>query len=136
MRAVLLPCAYGDAADRITILVIKSERMTDPAQLASVRAQLDAQSRVLFADVPRTPEFDALFAALKAVNERLWEIEDDIRDHERAQDFGDGFVRLARAVYTSNDERARIKREIDLLLGSDLREEKSYTSYGGDADQS
>ncbi len=130
MRAVMLPSSYGDAADRISILLIKRERIADADKLASVRAQLEALQAAF--TVARPPEFDTLFARLKAVNEQLWDIEDDIRAHERRGDFGASFVALARGVYHANDRRAAIKREIDLLLGSDLREEKSYAPYGND----
>lgn len=126
MRVVLVPCSFGETADRIAILTIKSERMRDPAQLENVRRALAAVSAPFFAAVARGGEFDALFAALKAVNERLWDVEDKIRDCERRGDFGAGFVALARAVYTANDERAALKRALDTLLGSELREEKSY----------
>jgi uncharacterized protein DUF6165 len=132
MRAVMLPSSYGDAADRITILMIKGERIGDAEKLKSVHAQLDALTKAF--QVARTPEFDALFAKLKAINETLWDIEDDIRAHERRGDFGAGFVELARSVYRSNDRRAALKREIDALLGSDLREEKSYAPYGDGGD--
>ena len=124
MRALTIAVSYGEAADRIAILTIKSERMRDPAQLANVRKEL-ALVAAAFA-VERTPALEALLAELKSVNERLWEIEDDIRGHEARGDFGPGFVALARAVYTTNDHRAALKRAIDELLGSDLREEKSY----------
>jgi hypothetical protein len=126
MRAIMAPLSFGEAADKITILAIKSERLRDSAQLENVRKELALLDGAFFASVARTPEFDALFAGLKSVNETLWGIEDDIRGHEARGDFGAGFVQLARAVYRNNDERARLKREINALLGSELREEKSY----------
>ncbi len=128
MRPLATPSSFGDAADRITILAIKSERMRDPVKLANVRRELAEISEVFFAAVARTAEFDSLFERLKAVNERLWEIEDAIRLCEAKGDFGPEFVRLARSVYQTNDTRAAIKREINMLLGSDLVEEKSYPS--------
>jgi hypothetical protein len=126
MRALAIPCSFGDAADRITILTIKSERMRNAAQLANVRKELEEIFGAFFAAVTRSPEFDALFAQLKMVNEQLWDIEDAIRVCEARGDFGPDFIRLARSVYQTNDARAAIKREINTLLGSDLREEKSY----------
>jgi hypothetical protein len=126
MRALALPCPLGDAADRITILAIKSERMNDPAKLANVRKELAEVSGAFFAAIQRTTEFEALFAKLKVVNESLWEIEDAIRLCEARGEFGADFVVLARNVYQTNDERAAIKRAINVLLGSDLVEEKSY----------
>jgi hypothetical protein len=126
MRALTVPCSLGDAADRITILTIKSERMRNAGQLANVRKELEEISGAFFAAVARSTEFDALFAQLKMVNEQLWDIEDAIRVRETQGDFGPDFIRLARSVYRTNDERAAIKREINTLLGSDLVEEKSY----------
>jgi len=128
MRSLATPSSLGDAADRITILAIKSERMRDPAKLANVRKELAEISEVFFAAVARTPEFEALAERLKEINERLWEIEDAIRLCEAKGDFGPEFIRLARSVYQTNDLRAAIKREINTLLGSDLVEEKSYPS--------
>jgi hypothetical protein len=128
MRAVQIPVSFGEAADRITILTIKNERIRDAAKLDNVRKELALISDAFFANVALAPGFDALFAELKSVNETLWRIEDDIRDCESRGDFGADFVALARAVYQTNDRRAQIKRAIDELLGSELREEKSYTS--------
>ena len=125
-RAVMVPCSYGEAADKITILTIKSERMHDAAQLENVRRELALLSDAFFATVARGAQFDALFTRLKTINEKLWTIEDDIRACEARGDFGPEFVRLARAVYRTNDERAQVKRELNALLGSTLVEEKSY----------
>ena len=119
----------GELIDKITILEIKLERMTDPAKLGNVRTEWQTLTAARDAAVPTSARLDALTAGLKAVNERLWAIEDDIRDCERAKDFGAKFVELARSVYISNDERARLKREINELLGSRLIEEKSYAAY-------
>ncbi len=126
MRVVLLPCSYGEAVDKLTILRIKSERMRDPAQLENVRRELALVSEALFAAIAHNPAFETLFARLKSVNEELWNIEDDIRGEEAKADFGADFVRLARAVYQLNDERAALKRQLNALLGSALSEEKSY----------
>ena len=127
MRAVQIPVSFGEAADRITILTIKNERIKDAAKLDNVRKELALVSDAFFANVARVAGFDALFAELKSVNETLWRIEDDIRDCEAKNEFGAAFVALARAVYRTNDRRAEIKRAIDALLGSELREEKSYS---------
>ena len=128
MRAVMIPCSFGEAADKITILRIKSERMTDPGQLANVRKELNLLATQFFAAVAAGAAIDALMAALKSVNETLWDVEDRLRAHEARGDFGPGFVALARAVYANNDERARIKRELNAILGSELTEEKSYST--------
>ena len=129
MSEILVPVSFGELLDKIAILQIKSERMTDPAKLANVRNELSALERTWMAHPAAGNDIVELRAQLKAVNERLWEIEDDIRSQERAQDFGAEFIRLARAVYFENDERARIKREINVKLGSALVEEKSYKDY-------
>ena len=129
MSPILVEIAPGDLVDRMTILVIKTERITDAAKLANVRIELETLQRARDAGVPASDELDRLTAELKAVNESLWEIEDDIRDCERAQDFGPRFIELARAVYVTNDQRAALKRQINDLLGSRIVEEKSYASY-------
>ncbi len=126
MRALTVPVSYGEAADKITILTIKSEWMRDPAQLENVRKELALLGEAFFGAIARTPSFDILFEALTEVNRKLWTIEDAIRLCEKERDFGTAFVTLARSVYQQNDERARLKREINALLGSDLVEEKSY----------
>ena len=129
MNGVKVEIAPGELIDKITILQIKADRFEDAAKLANVRAELATLEAARDAAIPPSPELDELAAALRAVNERLWEIEDDIRDCERAEDFGAGFVALARAVYRTNDRRAALKRDINLLLGSRLIEEKGYTPY-------
>lgn len=118
----------GELLDKLTILEIKAERIEDPAKLDNVgreRAVLESAAEHIegSAGVP------ALKRELKAVNERLWDIEDEIRDHERDQNFGATFVELARAVYVTNDKRAALKKQINELLGSDIVEEKSYAKY-------
>ncbi|HTM71381.1 MAG TPA: DUF6165 family protein [Luteimonas sp.] len=127
---LLVPVSYGELLDKIAILQIKSERMTDPAKLANVRNELSALERTWMAHAAAGKDIAELRARLKAVNERLWVIEDDIRIKEKAQAFDDGFIGLARSVYVENDERARIKKDINLALGSTYVEEKSYEDYG------
>ena len=129
MSPILVEIAPGELIDRMTILVIKTERITDAAKLANVQIELETLQRARDAGVPASDELDRLTAELKAVNESLWEIEDDIRDCERAQDFGPRFIELARAVYVTNDQRAALKHAINDLLGSRIVEEKSYASY-------
>jgi len=129
MSLISVPVSYGELLDKIAILQIKSERMSDPAKLANVRHELDALESKWITHAAASQDIAALRAQLKAVNERLWVIEDDIRICEKTQDFGPEFIRLARAVYFENDERARVKREINLALGSLLVEEKSYQDY-------
>jgi len=126
---ISVPVSFGELLDKIAILEIKSERITDAAKLINIRRELDALNRTWSMHPAAAVDITALRAALKAVNERLWVIEDDIRLQEKAQDFGAEFVRLARSVYFENDERARIKRDINLELGSAYVEEKSYENY-------
>jgi hypothetical protein len=127
--SVLVPQSWGEVIDKITILEIKAERLTDAAKIANVAKELDELVAVRERDFPRHAGLAALSAELKAINEKLWVIEDDIRDCERAKDFGPKFVELARAVYFTNDERAAAKRKVNDLLGSALIEEKSYAPY-------
>ena len=120
--------APGELIDKITILEIKLERIRDEEKVRDVQREYALLTQV--ADVVLTsPEITALRSELKQINEVLWRIEDDIREQERRQDFGPEFVRLARAVYRTNDDRARVKREINRLLNSTLVEEKAYAPY-------
>jgi CHAT domain-containing protein len=127
--SVLVPVSWGEVIDKITILEIKAERLTDAAKLANVTTELNELVAVREREFPNHAPLAALAAELKAINEKLWVIEDDIRDCERAKDFGSKFIELARAVYYTNDERAVSKRKINDLLGSALVEEKSYAPY-------
>jgi hypothetical protein len=127
--SVLVPVSWGEIIDKITILEIKAERLADPAKLANVNKELGELVAVREREFPAHGPLAALAAELKAINEKLWVIEDDIRDCERAKDFGAKFVELARAVYFTNDERAAAKRKVNDLLGSALIEEKSYAPY-------
>ena len=130
MSELLVPVSYGELLDKIAILQIKSERMSDPAKLANVRNELAAAERTWAAHPASKQDISDLRAQLKAVNERLWVIEDDIRLKEKAQAFDAEFVKLARSVYFENDVRAKIKKDINLALGSTYVEEKSYQDYG------
>ena len=127
--SITIRISPGEVLDRLTILEIKSERMTDAAKLANVRHELEELAAVVTKTIPVRDDIRALHVELKAINAKLWEIEDDIRDCERSGDFGEKFVGLARAVYVTNDERSRVKRRINEALGSDLIEEKSYKPY-------
>ncbi|NIJ76686.1 putative molibdopterin-dependent oxidoreductase YjgC [Xanthomonas campestris] len=129
MSEILVPVSFGELLDKIAILQIKSERMSDPVKLANVRSELSALETSWMAHPAAGHDIVRLRAVLKAVNERLWVIEDDIRLKEQAKTFDDSFVQLARSVYIENDERARIKKEINLALGSSYVEEKSYQDY-------
>jgi len=152
---LLVPVSAGELVDKITILQIKAQRIGDPAKRANVAVELAALEAVAAraglvaravvgeagaaaAGVDRLPGVDpaadleglaAATAELVAVNGELWDIEDRIRDCERAGDFGAGFVALARSVYRTNDQRAALKARINQLCGSQLVEEKSYAAY-------
>lgn len=128
-RTITVEIAPGELIDKITILEIKLARITDAAKLRNVRAEWETLVRARDAAIAPSPEIEAETAALKRANETLWDVEDRIRDCERDKDFGTRFVELARSVYVTNDERARLKRRINELLGSRLIEEKSYVSY-------
>ena len=141
MSEILVPVSYGELLDKIAILQIKSARIGDPAKLENVRRELSALEKIWMAHPAAggNPGSQSgagvaeLRAGLKAVNERLWEIEDDIRRREKARVFDTEFVRLARSVYFENDTRARIKKDINLALGSAYVEEKSYEDYAAGA---
>ena len=129
MSEIHVPVSPGEVLDKITILRIKSARIVDPAKLANVRRELEMLERT-WQDSPYAHHDVARDeAALQAVNERLWDIEDRIRDKERVQAFDAEFVALARSVYIENDERAAIKKRINVALGSAIVEEKSYAAY-------
>jgi hypothetical protein len=127
MIEIKTPVSPGELIDKITILEIKSARMTDPAKVANVRMEL-AILTTTWRESGHTG-IDGEWAQLRAINEKLWDIEDDIRDKERARQFDQEFIELARAVYVTNDERAAVKRAINTRLGSKIVEEKSYASY-------
>jgi hypothetical protein len=129
MKDVLVPVSPGELLDKITILRIKAARITDPAKVANVRLELELLERTWKESGCADRDLAAEERALQAVNEKLWVIEDDIREKERANAFDAQFVELARAVYFSNDERAAIKRRVNLALGSRIVEEKSYKPY-------
>lgn len=127
MAEFLVPVSVGELIDKITILRIKQRHIKDAAKLQNIGAELQALEAVCAKAQLDTK--DALAIELEAINQKLWEIEDDIRDKERAKAFDQGFVELARAVYVTNDERFRVKSEINAAAGSLYKEEKSYRDY-------
>ena len=124
-----VPVSVGEVLDKITILQIKLAHISDAAKRVNIQNELDALLPLVAGDVFTTDQMQGLMAELKAVNEALWDIEDDIREKEAAKSFDAEFIRLARAVYVTNDKRAEIKKQINLATGSALIEEKSYESY-------
>jgi len=129
MNEILIPISPGELLDKITILQIKSERISDATKVANVRTELAMLEQVWSDTVKDDEQIRALSSELKSINEALWEIEDDIRDEERNKRFSDRFIELARAVYVTNDERANAKKKVNLHLNSSIVEEKSYQDY-------
>jgi hypothetical protein len=121
---ISIPVGLGELYDKISVLEIKSEKITDKVKLAYVHEELS----LLKETAAQYPVDGALYAELKDVNARLWDIEDAIRVEESRQAFGEEFVRLARSVYVTNDRRAELKRQINMASGSDIVEVKSYKS--------
>ena len=116
----------GELIDKVTILEIKLVQITEPDKILNIRREYEVLGPM---SKPLVSQIGDLYPALAAINRRLWDIEDRIRDFERKGDFGPGFIDAARSVYRLNDERAAIKREINRLTGSHLVEEKSYSDY-------
>jgi hypothetical protein len=133
MKEILVPTAPGELIDKLTILRLKSEKITDAVKLANVRHEMAVLQKTVDEAIEMSDALRKLWNALYDINADLWMIEDDIRAFESRADFGGGFIALARAVYVTNDERARIKKEINRLLGSPIVEEKSYFDFGGKA---
>jgi hypothetical protein len=118
----------GELLDKFSILEIKMGNITDPSKLTNVENEYRELTSDC-TDLLRNSSISTLYSELKSINQRLWTVEDDIRECERRKDFGQEFVSLAREVYFTNDERARVKKEINLASGSSLVEEKSYQAY-------
>lgn len=133
MTELSTPISIGELIDKITILEIKSAQIRDAAKLANVRTELDLLNATWAANPASKTDITAERGQLKAVNEALWDIEDRIRLKEKAQAFDAEFIELARSVYFRNDERAAVKKAINLKLGSKLVEEKSYQDYSAKA---
>ena len=122
----------GEILDKVTILEIKLERITDVQKLSNIQDEWDALQnavKIITGLANRKDEFNQAVKALRATNQKLWDVEDALRLKEKARDFGDAFVTLAREVYVLNDQRAALKSSINNLTGSNLREEKSYEGY-------
>jgi Family of unknown function (DUF6165) len=128
---IRVPISPGELIDKITILEIKSERMTDAKKVANVRLELSMLLATWKESDYSKVDIAAEWKGLREINLKLWIIEDDIRDKERDKQFDARFIELARAVYVTNDERAAIKRVINDKLGSKIVEEKSYANYFG-----
>jgi hypothetical protein len=136
MNDVLVPISPGELLDKITILRIKAVRITDPAKIRNVRLELGLLEKTWNDSGCASADVAADERALHSVNERLWDVEDRIREKEAVQTFDRDFIELARAVYVYNDERAAIKKRVNLALGSRIVEEKSYKQYRAEGAQS
>ena len=126
IKPVFAEISVGELIDKITILQIRTERINDAAKLANINYELGVLESVLERDIGDLAQLPKLQRALKAVNERIWVLEDDIRECERLGEFGDKFVTCARAIYRANDERATLKKQLNEAAGSSIVEEKSY----------
>ncbi len=129
MKDIFVPVSPGELLDKITILRIKATRILDAAKLANVNLELELLESTWRESGAAAHPVAQDEHALHGVNERLWDVEDLIRDKEAKQTFDREFIELARAVYLANDERAAIKRRINVQLGSRIVEEKSYKQY-------
>lgn len=127
--SVLVPVSFGELLDKISILEIKQERISDADALVNVRRELEALTGAFDEAAVDHPDLADLRETLRTINETLWDIEDRIRSKEAHETFDEDFIELARAVYQTNDRRSEVKREINRILGSTLVEEKHYTHY-------
>ena len=128
-RIITAEISPGELIDKITILEIKMDRITEDTKLKNIKTEWDTLNQSRANKILISAQLEELTAELKAINETLWVIEDDIRECEHRKEFGEAFITLARSVYLNNDHRARVKRKINELLGSRLIEEKSYSDY-------
>tara|TARA_E500000178_G_scaffold211440_1_gene208736 strand:+ start:298 stop:687 length:390 start_codon:yes stop_codon:yes gene_type:complete len=129
MKTPLIPISWGELFDKITILQIKLENLQNQNALKNVKIEYDELFKIYENNFRVDANAKRLLADLKTINKTLWNIEDDIRDKERHKIFDEEFIELARSVYITNDERSRIKRNINENFGSQLIEEKSYSDY-------
>jgi predicted nucleic acid-binding Zn-ribbon protein len=125
--AILAPVSIGEVLDKISILQIKSERITDERKLRNIENELRALHAVVALSVPAHDAVECLMIELKAINTAIWDVEDSLRDMEKRGVFDVDFIEAARSVYKNNDKRSALKREINDLTGSKLVEEKSYS---------
>lgn len=126
---LMVEVSLGEVLDKVTILKIKRARIDDPGKVSNVIKELGSLEESIEASGMVSPEIRAVVADLLEINKELWDIEDNIRECERQKNFGEEFVRLARAVYFTNDRRAAAKNRINRMSGSRLVEEKSYAAY-------
>ena len=126
---LVIPISPGELIDKITILEIKRESIVDKEKLSNINLEYKVLLETLENKIIASNEIDSLRIKLKTINKRLWDIEDQLRDLERSKTFNEDFIKLARSVYFTNDERSEIKKSINKLLNSEIVEEKSYSKY-------
>ena len=129
MKTPLIPISWGELFDKITILQIKKENLQEKNALKNVKTEYDQLNTIYASNFVENEIARNFFNDLKRINKKLWDIEDKIRDKERSKNFNKEFIELARNVYFSNDERSKIKRNINETFGSKIIEEKSYAKY-------
>ena len=129
MSKILTEISAGELLDKISILEIKLNKISNPGLLNKVKKEYEALSKTKNEHITSSKEIEKLYKILKSTNENLWRIEDEIRLCEKNSDFGDKFIKLARDVYFTNDKRSKTKLEINKTLGSSIEEVKQYTDY-------
>ena len=129
MNKIIVEISIGELLDKISILEIKQNKIKDPEKLKFIENEHSILKSQLDLHVKKDEALEKLFNSLKEINSKLWKIEDDIRDCEKNKIFDETFVQLARSVYVTNDERAKIKLNINKNFGSELVEVKSYEKY-------
>ena len=128
-KQLLIEISAGELIDKLTILEIKMSRIAEQEKIMNVQTEYESLKNIWSTQIQSSDQIEFLTSKLKLINEKLWQIEDDIRQCERERNFGQKFIKLARNVYKYNDERASLKRQINKSLGSRLVEEKSYSPY-------
>ena len=129
MNTINTPVSPGEVLDKITILEIKAKNISNPEKLNNVNLELNILQKTWDEHVDKSDEINDLKQQLKIVNQDLWDIEDNIRIKESKREFDEEFIQIARSVYVENDKRAAVKKAVNVLLGSELVEEKSYEDY-------
>ncbi len=129
MNKIIVEVSIGELLDKITILEIKQEKIKDPEKLKFISNEYSVLKNQLNQNIKSDDKLNKLFKSLKDINAKLWAIEDDKRQCEKDKDFGEKFIKLSRDVHFLNDDRAKIKLEINNHTGSKIKEIKEYTSY-------
>ena len=128
-KQLLIEISAGELIDKLTILEIKMSRIAEQEKIINVQTEYESLKSIWSTQIQSSEQIEFLTSKLKLINEKLWQIEDDIRQCERESNFGQKFIKLARNVYKCNDQRASLKKQINKSLGSRLVEEKSYSLY-------